>query len=86
MGDQLAADRPGADLEGFDPFDAQVQQCPHPQYAAMREAVPVFHVPGTDIHLVTRHDLIVPILRDTATFSNDFGTPVSRHAVPWSSS
>ncbi len=75
MGDQLAADRPRVDLEGFDPFDAQVQQCPHPHYAAMREAVPVFHVPGTDIYLVTRHDLIVPILRDTATFSNDFGTP-----------
>lgn len=61
-------------LEGFNPFDAQVQQCPHPYYAAMRDEVPVFHVPGTDFYLVTRHDLVVPILRDTATFSNAFAT------------
>ncbi len=61
-------------LEGFNPFDAEVQQCPHQYYAAMRDEVPVFHVPGTDIYLVTRHDLVVPILRDTATFSNNFVT------------
>jgi cytochrome P450 len=61
-------------LEGFNPFDFQVQQSPHPYYAAMRAQTPVFHVPGTDIYLVTRHDLIVPILRDTATFSNKFLT------------
>ena len=61
------------DLAGFNPFDSAIQQCPHPYYAAMRDTTPVFHVPGTDFYLVTRHDLVVPILRDTATFSNDFG-------------
>ena len=61
------------DLAGFNPFDPAIQQCPHPYYAAMRDTTPVFHVPGTDFYLVTRHDLVVPILRDTATFSNDFG-------------
>ena len=61
------------DLDGFDPFDHAIQQCPHPHYAAMREERPVFRVPGTDLHLVTRHDLVVPILRDVETYSNRFG-------------
>jgi cytochrome P450 len=61
------------DLERFNPFDPRVQQCPFPHYAAMRQSQPVFRVPGTDLFLVTRHDLVVPILRDTATFSNRFG-------------
>jgi cytochrome P450 len=39
----------------------------------MRERHPVFRVPGTDLHLVTRHDLVVPILRDVETYSNRFG-------------
>ncbi len=61
------------DLDGFDPFDATIQQCPHPYYATMREEHPVFRVPGTDLYLVTRHDLVVPILRDVETYSNRFG-------------
>jgi cytochrome P450 len=61
-------------LDGFNLFSNDVQQCPHPYYSKMREATPVFHVPGTDIYLVTRHDLVVPILRDTETFSSNFST------------
>lgn len=65
--------REDIDLDRFDLFDVEVQQCPHPHYAAMREQQPVFHVPGTDLYLVTRHDLVVPILRDVETYSNRFG-------------
>lgn len=68
------------DLEGFDPFDPAIQQCPHPHYATMREDQPVFRVPGTDLHLVTRHDLVVPILRDVETYSNRFGGTSERAA------
>jgi cytochrome P450 len=60
-------------LEGFNPFSPTVQQCPHPYYRAMQEQTPVFHVQGTDLYMVTRHELITPLLRDTATFSNQFG-------------
>lgn len=60
-------------LEGFNPFSPAVQQCPHAYYAAMRETTPVFHVPNTDIYLVTRHDLVTPILRNVETFSSRFG-------------
>ncbi len=70
MGDQTDT----VSLEGVNPFAPAFQQCPHPYYAAMREQTPVFRVPGTDIHIVTRHDLVVPILRDVATFSNRFDT------------
>lgn len=62
------------DLTSFNPFDPAVQQCPFPHYAAMRVDQPVFRVPGTLLHLVTRHDLFAPILRDTTTFSNRFGS------------
>jgi cytochrome P450 len=61
------------DLSRFNPFDPVVQQCPFPHYAAMRDVTPVFQVPGTDLYFVTRHDLVTPILRDTATFSSAFG-------------
>jgi cytochrome P450 len=61
-------------LDGFNLFSEHVQQCPHAYYSRMRDDTPVFHVPGTDIYLVTRHDLIVPILRDTETFSSNFST------------
>jgi cytochrome P450 len=61
-------------LDGFNLFSDDVQQCPHAYYALMRDETPVFHVPDTDIYLVTRHDLVVPILRDTETFSSAFNT------------
>jgi cytochrome P450 len=61
-------------LDGFNLFSEEVQQCPHLYYHAMRETTPVFQVPGTDIYMVTRHDLINPIVRDPATFSNSFNT------------
>jgi cytochrome P450 len=60
-------------LDAFDPFDPVVQQCPYPMYTAMRETSPAFRLEGTDLYFVTRRDLIVRILRDTATFSNRFG-------------
>jgi len=61
-------------LEAFDPFSDAVQQCPHLYYREMQEQAPVFHVEGTDLYMVTRHEMIVPILRDTQTFSNRFGS------------
>ena len=62
------------DLTSANPFSAEFQQCPHQYYRAMQETHPVYHVPGTDLYLVTRHELVTPILRDTATFSSRFMT------------
>lgn len=71
MGNDATPDE--VSLEGFNPFSPTVQQCPHLYYRAMQEQTPAFHVEGTDLYMVTRHELITPLLRDTATFSNRFG-------------
>ena len=55
------------------PFDAATLQCPFPHYSAMRERAPVFEVAGLGLFLVTRHDLVLEVLRDPATYSNRFG-------------
>jgi cytochrome P450 len=62
-------------LEQFNPFDPRVQQCPHLYYQQMRDQTAAFQVPGMNMFMVTRHESIVPIVRDTTTFSNafDFG-------------
>ena len=70
---EAAGSAQAVDLDHFNPFDPAVQQCPHPHYRAMQQAGAVFPVEGTDLYLVTRHELIVPILRDPRTFSNRFG-------------
>ena len=84
MGDGAGPEQ-SVDLDHFNPFDPAVQQCPHPHYRAMQRTAAVFPVEGTDLYLVTRHELIGPILRDPRTFSNRFGTRANRRAVPWSS-
>jgi len=64
-----------ADLEGLNPFrDSIMHQCPHMYFRRMQQETPLFDVEGTDVHIVTRHELIVPLVRDTETFSNRFGS------------
>lgn len=61
------------DLTDFDPFGHDTQQAPHRFYAAMRRECPVFHHEETSLVFVTRHEDILRILRDPATFSSRFG-------------
>jgi len=61
------------DLSRFNPFDPQTLQCPYPHYAQMRAECPVLAVPAIGVHLVTKHDLIMQVLRDPHTFSSQFG-------------
>ena len=56
------------------PFSAEFQQCPFPHFRRLQAETPVYHVPGTHMHFVTRHQDMVPLLRDTTTFSNAFQT------------
>jgi cytochrome P450 len=62
-----------ATLEGFNPFDPTTLQCPFPHYALMRAESPVHFVQSVGVHLVTRHDLVMEVLRDPQTFSSLFG-------------
>jgi cytochrome P450 len=61
------------DLATFNPFDPATLQCPFPHYAQMREEQPVMLIEGVGMYLVTRHDLVLQVLRDPATYSSLFG-------------
>lgn len=64
-----------ADIKGINPFrDSFMHQCPHMYFRRMQQETPLYDVEGTDVHIVTRHELIVPIVRDIETFSNQFGS------------
>ena len=60
------------DLGTFNPFDPAALQCPFPAYARMRSDAPVLHLPALGMYLVTRHDLVLQVLRDAATYSSRF--------------
>jgi cytochrome P450 len=61
------------DLADFNPFDSDTLQCPFPHYAQMRDERPVMLIESLGMYLVTRHDLVLGILRDPATYSSMFG-------------
>lgn len=61
------------DISTFNPFDPATLQCPFPHYARMRAELPVMRVPGLGIQMVTRHDLVMQVLRDPQTYSSAFG-------------
>ena len=63
------------DLNEFDLFDAEVQQCPHLYYAKMREEQPVFPADalGRQIHLITRYEDVREVIHDPETFSSKMG-------------
>jgi cytochrome P450 len=50
---------------------AQLENDPHPLLAALREREPVSFVPAIGGWLVTRYDLALKVMRDTATFTVD---------------
>ncbi|MFK8026186.1 MAG: cytochrome P450 [Ilumatobacter sp.] len=62
-----------SDLATFNPFDPAALQCPFPHYAQMREEQPVMHLESMGMYLVTRHDLVLQIIRDVETYSSRFG-------------
>ena len=67
----------GKKLEDYNFFDPEVLECPFEFYKLARKEAPVYHLPGTNIFLATRHADIRAMLKDTATFSSDFGHVLS---------
>ena len=62
-----------SDLETFNPFDPAAMQCPFPHYAQMRDEQPVMLIESVGMYLVTKHDDVMTVLRDPATYSSMFG-------------
>ena len=50
---------------------ADLDHDPHPWLARLRETEPVSWLPALNGWLVTRHDLAVAVMRDSATFTVD---------------
>jgi cytochrome P450 len=49
----------------------ELEDDPHPAQAALRESEPVSWIPALDCWLVTRHELVLAVIRDAATFTVD---------------
>jgi len=56
----------------FNFFDQKVLNCPYEFYRTLQEQAPVYHLPGTNIYMVTRHADIKKLLKDTEVYSNNF--------------
>lgn len=56
----------------FNFFDEKVLNCPYDFYQTLQEQAPVYQLPDTNIFMVTRHADIKKLLKDTATYSNNF--------------
>jgi cytochrome P450 len=56
----------------FNFFDEKVLNCPYDFYETLQEQAPVYQLPDTNIFMVTRHEDIKQLLKDTETYSNNF--------------
>ncbi|MDX1735416.1 MAG: cytochrome P450 [Halioglobus sp.] len=72
MSDAQMTARAGKCPADFDFFDEDTLNCPYDFYRMLQDQAPVYQLPGTDIFMVTRYADIKKILKDTATFSNNF--------------
>ena len=56
----------------FNFFDEKVLNCPYDFYQALQEQAPVYHLPDTNIYMVSRYADIKQLLKDTQAYSNNF--------------
>ena len=54
-------------------FDVATLKHPYAAYKRLRDNAPVFFEPMLNVHVVTRYDLVREAIRDTKTFSSQFG-------------
>ena len=57
----------------FDPFSAEVTVCPYPLLSQLRADVPVAWSAAANVFVVSRHDLVMEVVRDPVRFSSSFG-------------
>jgi cytochrome P450 len=51
-------------------FDVEVQECPYPSYALLRDEAPVFKDPTSGMYVITRYEDLRSILLDTEVYGN----------------
>lgn len=70
------------DLASINLVDSDTLECPFPAYRALREQAPVYRVPQTGFWVVSRYDLVMEAVRDTATFSSQINQASSAGGHP----
>lgn len=58
---------------GYDPFSGEMHRDPYPTYRWLRDHAPVYHNAEHDLWVVSRHDDVVAITNDWATYSSAAG-------------
>lgn len=56
------------ELEQIDLFDRTINDCPYHAYRTMRDQAPVWYDERLNSYVVTRHDDVLAVLRDTTRF------------------
>ena len=69
MADQPALDDP-MPLEEVNFFDPAINDCPYHAYRALRDEAPVWFDERLKAFVVTRHEDVLAVLRDTERFNN----------------
>lgn len=72
-----------SDLSDIHPFDIPTLIDPWDTYQRLRDEAPVFFVPEMGVHVVTRYDLIMQVVRDIPTFSSEFNEFMDRARIGW---
>jgi cytochrome P450 len=60
----------------YDPFSAQIYSDPYPTYRWLREHAPVHYSPQRDLWAISRHEDVIAVTRDWATFSSTCGADI----------
>ena len=63
---------PPAEVADIQLFDIPTLKDPYDAYQRLRDHAPVYFVPGMNVHVVTRYDLLREAIMDTETFSSKF--------------
>lgn len=71
------------DISELHPFDIPTLIDPWETYQRLRDEAPVFFVPEMNVHVVTRYDLIMQVVRDIPTFSSEFNEFMDQARVGW---
>jgi cytochrome P450 len=66
----------------FDPTSPEQRESPFGVLALARREQPVFHAPGLDLWVVTRHEDVLAVLRDHRTFSSTGALKSSAATLP----
>ncbi|SNR56969.1 Cytochrome P450 [Actinomadura mexicana] len=66
----------------FDPLSPEQLADPYPLYSRMRAECPVFYAQEHDLWIVTRHEDVLAVVRDTKTFSSENAVRASVRPLP----